>query len=430
MNNSKLEKMNKKKDKKENKLSRKAYKKQMKLDKKEEKKRDRQRQSLKRKILKYILIVFALIIISVIGGLVFYLQNKLSKLETTVIDKNDLIINTEVMGSDFGVGYLNVALFGVDSRTGNIDTGTLSDTIMVASLNNETKELRIVSVYRDTMLNIGGSYNKANAAYAFGGPTKAINMLNTNLDLNIEKYVAVDFSIMVEIVDALGGIELEIDSNEISNINKYIPETARVSGVSANLITNAGYQLLDGAQATTYARIRSTAGGDFRRTDRQRYVIEKLIEKIKTTNLSTINKVIDIALPRISTNFTAGEIAYYASAYLDFNLGSTTGFPEIYSSGTVPGLGSTVVPNTLVSNVKTLHEFLFETVDYTPSSTVNTYGNEIYSRSKEYVGGSGNSNTGYTTNSETNISNLGIDHITSQKSEIMKFNNPVVTFGQ
>lgn len=384
----------------------------------------------KRKSLKGVLVFFVLAIVALVGALVVFLYGKLSKLETTVIDKQDLLINAEVAKAvDFGEGYLNVALFGVDSREGNVEAGTLSDTIMVASLNNETKEVRLVSVYRDTMLNIGnGSYNKANAAYAIGGATQAINMLNTNLDLNIEKYVAVDFSIMVDIIDVLGGIELEIDDFEISYINKYIPETAGVSGVESNLITKSGLQLLDGAQAVTYARIRSTAGGDFRRTDRQRYVIEKMVEKIKKSNLSVLNKMIDIALPRISTNFTAAEIAYYASAYLDFQLGSTTGFPESASSGTVPNLGSTVVPATLSSNVIQLHEFLFEKENYTPSSAVYTYSNQIISRSSEYVGGIGNTNTGYTTHSDKNISNLGIDHITTTQEETLKYDNPEITF--
>lgn len=429
MKNSKYDKRKKKKNKIDNKQNRKEHKKQLKAEKKANKKANRQNQSFLKKIMRCLLILFLVCIVGVIIALSVFLYDKMSKLETTVIDKNDLEINSEVVGADFGVGYLNVALFGVDSREGELESGTLSDTIMVASLNNQTKELRLVSVYRDTMLNVGGnSYNKANAAYSFGGPTQAINMLNRNLDLNIEKYVSVDFSIMVNIVDAMGGIEIEIEDVEIPHINKYVVETARVSGVKANAITEAGVQLLDGAQAITYARIRSTAGGDFRRTDRQRYVIEKMVDKLKTCNLSTINSIIDLALPRVSTNFTAGEIAYYASAYLDFKLGSTTGFPEKYSSGTIPGLGSTVVPQTLASSVKEVHNFLFETENYTPSSTVNTLSNEISYRASEYVGGVGNSNTGYSTNSETNISNLGSDYLAGEGEGPKKFDNPEVTF--
>lgn len=424
MKNSQLNKKNKKKQKLENKHNR-----QIKTNKKIAKKSNKKNRTVPEKIIRFIVMFLSLFIISGVIVLSVFIYDKLSRLQTTVIDKNDLEINSEVASADFGDGYLNIALFGVDSRSGELESGTLSDSIIVASLNNQTKEVRLVSVYRDTMLNVGGtSYNKANAAYAFGGPTQAINMLNRNLDLNLEKYVSVDFSIMVEIVDAMGGIELEIEEVEIDYINKYLAETAYVSGVKANKITEAGVQLMDGAQAITYARIRSTAGGDFKRTDRQRYVIEKMVEKLKKSNLRTINNMIDLALPRISTNFTGGEIAYYASAYLDFELGSTTGFPEKFSSGTIPGLGSTVVAQTLASSVQELHSFLFDTEDYTPSSTVNTLSNEISSRASQYVGGVGNSNTSYSSNSETNISNLGIDNVIGNDGERKKYDNPEVTF--
>lgn len=429
MENTRLDKKMIKKEKQENKKNRKDHKKQLKVEKKEAKKQEKDSATILNKVLRVILYLFSFLILGIIIFLTVFLYKKVSILDTTVIDKQDIEINTEVIESGFGEGYFNVALFGGDSRTGNLESGTLSDTIMVASLNNKTKEVRIASIYRDTMLNIGdGSYNKANAAYAFGGPTKAINMLNTNLDLNLEKYVAVDFSIMVDIVDELGGLELEIDKNEISAINKYIPETARVAGVEANLITTSGLQMLDGAQATTYARIRSTAGGDFKRTDRQRYVIEQLIKTIKRSNLLTINKIIDLALPRISTNFTATEIAYYAAAYLDFELGSSTGFPEKYSTGTVPGLGSTVVPQTLVSNVQILHEFLFDIEDYTPSSTVVSNGNDIAYKAGGHVGGVGNSNSGYSTHSTTSTMVDGEGFMSNYGEEEKKFNNPEITF--
>lgn len=373
------------------------------------------------------------IIISTILTILFlmsFLYYKFSKVDTTHINHDELLINTEVSEADFGDGYFNVAIFGVDSREGELENGTLADTIMVVSLNNKTKEVRIVSVYRDTLLNLGnGSYNKANTAYGLGGPAQAISMLNMNLDLNIEKYVSVDFSIVVDIIDTLGGLELEIDDYEIEAINKYIPETARVSGVEANLINGAGLQLLDGAQATTYARIRSTAGGDFRRTDRQRYVIEQIVKKLKRSNLSTINKVIDLTLPRISTNFTVTEIAFYAAAYLDFTLGSTTGFPEMVSTGTVPGMGSVVVPENLTTNVQEMHRFLFDQAEYSPSSTVVSTDYSIQSIASQYTSGVANSNIGYTTNSTTNVSNLGIEYSeTFEVGEVKKFDNPEVTF--
>lgn len=382
------------------------------------------------KILKWVVISIGVLVFAAIAMIIFVLFDKYSKMETIVFEKNEIMINTELESTDLGEGYLNVAIFGVDSRDGQLEAGTLSDTIIVASLNNETKELKMVSVYRDTILNMSnGSYNKANAAYALGGPAQGINMLNTNLDLNIEKYVAVDFSIVVDIIDLLGGIEIEVDKAEISGMNKYIPETARVSGVEANLIENEGLQLLDGAQATTYARIRSTAGGDFKRTDRQRYVISKIVDKLKVTNLLTLNKIVDTALPRISTNFTAAEIAIYAAAYLDFYLGPNTGFPEIASTGSVTGLGSCVIPQSLQSNVKDLHEFLFEDTEYQPSSKVISNSNAIASRTAGMGGGIGNTNTQYSTHNEFNVANIGVESSDlSIDQEEKKYNNVEIVF--
>lgn len=424
----KMTRLEKKQQKQELKDAKRLEKQELKLEKKKNKIEKRVGKK-SGKILKWILIILGLSTSISVGAISMVLMDKFSKMETVEIKREDLMINMEIEDSDFGEGYFNVAIFGGDSRKGVVDTGVLTDTIMIASLNNETKEVRLVSVYRDTLLNMSdGSYNKANAAYSFGGPTKAINMLNTNLDLNIEKYITVDFSIVVDVIDALGGIVLEIDEFEIAGINKYIPETARVSGVDANLITKAGEQLLDGAQATTYARVRSTTGGDFKRTDRQRYVIEKIVEKLKKSDLSTLNKIIDTALPRISTNFTATEIAYYAAAYLNLNLGANTGFPELVSGKSISGIGSCVIPENLETNVKLLHEFLFNDEDYEPSSTVKNNSAQIIS----HAGGGGgvaNTNTQYTTHNENNTSNLGIDaNDLTILDDIKKFDNPEITF--
>ena len=277
---------------------------------------------------------------------VIYVAAKLGKIETKDIPKEDIIINEEVEKklADLGKGYLNVALFGVDSREGDLGEGTRTDCIIVASLNKETKEIRMVSVYRDTVLDLSeGTLQKCNAAYSFGGPKMAINMLNMNLDLDIEDYVTVDFAAIAEAIDLLGGIE-------------------------------------DGVQATTYARIRSTAGGDFTRTERQRLVIQKIVEKAQQSDLMTINKIIDTVFPRISTSFSVTEILNYAQYFAEYKLGSNTGFPIDNTTDTVSGLGSIVIPVDLSDNVRQLHEFLFEVVGYSPSSTVNTVSGNIVAR--------------------------------------------------
>ncbi len=333
------------------------------------------------KMWKRVLLIIACVLLCVIFGAVVYVYAKWSKIDTQEIKAEDLIINEEVKKNkevDLGEGYTNVALFGVDSRDGNLGEGNRTDCIIVASLNNETKEIKMVSVYRDTLLDLSeGTYQKCNAAYSYGGPVMAINMLNMNLDLDIEDYVTVDFGAIADTIDLLGGVEIEVTEEELPYINNYIPETAKSAVKTPELLESAGLQLLDGTQATTYARIRSTAGGDFTRTERQRLVIEKMFEKAKQADLKTLNAIIDRVFPQVSTSFTLPEILNYASAYSEYTLVGNMGFPQDNYTDMLSEIGSVVVPDDLVSNVTKLHEFLFGTTGYTPSSTVQTVSSNI-----------------------------------------------------
>ena len=337
------------------------------------------------KVWQKVLLCLACVLLLLFASASIYALAKWSKIDRQEIKADDLIINQEVMVEknadiDLGDGYTNVALFGVDSRDGNLGEGNRTDCIIVASLNNETKEIKMVSVYRDTLLDLSeGTYQKCNAAYSYGGPVMAINMLNMNLDLDIEDYVTVDFGAIADAIDLLGGVEIDLKEEEIAPLNKYINETARSAGKKANRVDHSGLQLLDGSQATTYARIRSTAGGDFTRTERQRLVIEKMFEKALKADLGTINEIIDKVFPQVSTSFTLQEILMYASAYSDYTLGENMGFPIDKTTDTLSGLGSIVIPQDLTSNVTKLHEFLFGTAGYTPSSTVQTVNGNIIS---------------------------------------------------
>lgn len=335
------------------------------------------------KIWQRIMLCLAVVLICMGCAGTAYVYAKWNKIDTQEIKADDLIINEEVKANqelDLGDGYTNVALFGVDSRDGNLGEGNRTDCIIIASLNNETKEIKMVSVYRDTLLDLSeGTYQKCNAAYSYGGPVMAINMLNMNLDLDIEDYVTVDFGAIADAIDLLGGVEIDVKEEEIQYINKYISETARSAGKEAHRVEKSGLQLLDGSQATTYARIRSTAGGDFTRTERQRLVIEKMFEKALKADLGTINAIIDKVFPQVSTSFTLQEILMYASAYSQYTLGDNIGFPLDKTTDTLSGLGSIVIPQDLVSNVTKLHEFLFGTADYTASSTVQTVNANIIS---------------------------------------------------
>ena len=239
----------------------------------------------------------------------------------------------------------------------------------------------MISVYRDTILDIkDGQLQKCNAAYSFGGPTQAINMLNKNLDLDIQDYATVDFAAIANAIDLLGGIEIDLKPEEIAPLNKFVKETARVAGKKAHTVSEAGLQQLDGVQATTYARIRSTAGGDFTRTERQRLVIEKIAEKAQQSDLATINKIIDELFPTIKTSFTATEILSYAKDFLKYKIGDSSGFPFDKTTATVSGLGSIVIPVDLESNVQELHKFLYDKEGYDPSAEVKNISSAIVAR--------------------------------------------------
>ena len=297
--------------------------------------------------------------------------SKMTKLETTELDTDKL--NIAETDEETETGYLNVALFGLDSRENDLGKGNRSDTMMIASLNKETKEVKLVSIYRDTLLQLDdGSYNKANAAYSFGGPEGAISLINRNLDMNIEKYVTVNFNALVDVIDALGGLDISMAAAEVVHMNNYCVETSKVTGKSYEKIEPEvdGTYHLNGVQAVSYSRIRYTAGGDFQRASRQRLVLSLIAEKAQTMSLSTVNKIIDSVFPQVSTNFTLGEMIGYAKDFKEYKMGESMGFPEDNTTDMLNVVGSVVIPKTLTSNVTKVHQFLFGNDGYQVSSNI------------------------------------------------------------
>lgn len=333
---------------------------------------------------KRIAICFLGVLICLIASGVVYVSAKLNKLNTVKIPKQDIVVND--LADYVGEGFTNFALLGSDSRAAGDDSGTRTDCIIVASLNNKTREVKMVSVYRDTLLDLSeGTLNKCNGAYSHGGAKQAIDMLNMNLDLEIEDYITVDFAAISDVIDLLGGVEIEVNEVELPYLNKFLGETAQVAGKKANPVTKTGLQTLDGVQATTYARIRSTKGGDFKRAERQRYVIEKMVERALRADLATINKIIDTVLPKIKTSLSATEILNYAKSFNKYTLGDNIGFPTDKTTDTLPGLGSIVIPVTLEDNVTQLHEFLYGEKGYEPSSKVKSISRKIERKVGERV---------------------------------------------
>lgn len=319
--------------------------------------------------------------VAVIGMVI--LASKMNKLKSVKLNTDKLNISDEVQHEE---GYTNVALFGLDSRENDLGKGNRSDTIMIASLNNDTKEVKLVSIYRDTLLELDdGSYNKANAAYAFGGPEGAVSLINRNLDMNIEKYVTVNFNALVDVIDAVGGLDLELTHDEVVHMNNYCVETSKVTGKSYEKIEPEveGTYHLNGVQAVSYSRIRYTAGGDFKRAERQRLVLEKIADKVQNMSVGTVNKIIDSVFPQISTNFTLAEMIGYAKNLTNNKLGDSIGFPADNTTDMLNEVGSVVIPDTLSSNVMEVHKFLFGNDGYTVSSTITSVENGIAEKSSD-----------------------------------------------
>lgn len=329
-----------------------------------------------------------------------YVVSLYGKIEKTEISEDDIIINQGISSSKETVdkddietndisgghmdGYRNVALFGVDSRDNSLGKGTRSDTIIIASINEETKEVKLVSVYRDTYLNLGNdSYGKANAAYAQGGPLQAINMLNMNLDMNITDYVTVGWAGVADTIDALGGIEIDVDEAEITHLNNYQVETSKSLGKdSFERVTKTGMQTLNGIQAVSYCRIRYTAGDDFKRAERQQEVIQAILDKAKSGNVGALNKAANTIFEEISTSLTLTEVMDLLADVASYSIGETGGFPnEQYRTTGSVGAASCVISTNITEDVVQLHQFMFgSTEGYTPSSQVEEISAQVHSR--------------------------------------------------
>ena len=334
-------------------------------------------------------ILFALeilVLLMLVGCLFVYA--KLNSLDFVNIDLGNIGISDEVKNNQIMQGYTTIGLVGVDSRDGDLESGTNSDTMIIASINNDTKEVKLVSVYRDTYLRIGedeegnGIYNKANSAYAKYGPEGFMRMLNSNLDLNVTYFVTVDFQAVAEAVELLGGIDEELSEEEIIHLNNYCKETAEVTGMDYEPLEEvAGVHHLNGVQTVAYARIRYTVGDDFRRAARQREVIYKIVEKAKNADVGTLTKILDEVFPSIKTNMSKADILSMGLSMLSYDIADQAGFPHDHVYGenvknAMNGLDC-VVPVTLESNVIWLHEFLYPEDAYEPSENVKAYSNRI-----------------------------------------------------
>lgn len=284
-------------------------------------------------------------------------------------------------------GYRNIALFGVDSRDNSVGKGNRSDVIIICSIDQATGDIKLVSVYRDTYLDVGkNSFQKATHAYSYGGPARAVKMLNDSLDLNITDYVTFNWKAVATAINILGGVDIEVTKPEFKYINSYITETVKGTGIGSVQLKAPGMQHLDGVQAVAYARLRYM-DTDYQRTERQRKVIELAFEKAKKADLKTLNDLLGNMLSMVATNLTWQDGLDVINDFGKYNLKDTAGFPFKFDDMTLGTKGFIVVPVDLESNVLELHKYLFGDENYEVSAKVKAYSDRISSDTGVYKDG-------------------------------------------
>ena len=306
-----------------------------------------------------------------------HMPQKLPEMERPPVQNTNISIETQEKME----GYWTVAVFGVDSREGNLKKSTRSDMQMVFNINLGTGEMRVVSVYRDTYLKLDkkGRYGKINDAYFLGGPAQAVEALTENLDLSIDDYAAFSWKAVAEAINILGGIDIDISHEEFLLINGFITETVESTGIGSHHLKKEGLNHLDGVQAVAYARLRKT-DTDFKRTERQREVANLVLKKAREADLPTLNRLVSTVLPQISTSIGMKDLLPLIKNVKRFHMTESEGFPYKVKDAAIGKIKDYVVPIDMVDSVKHLHQFLFDEENYEPSETVKEIGKLIKSR--------------------------------------------------
>ena len=330
--------------------------------------------SMRRKQFKRVFSLLLLLILLAAMFVVVFLMWRIEQIPREPIDINALE-QVSVVGN-----FTNIAVFGLDTRPGD-ELGSRTDTIMIVSINNRSGQMGLVSVYRDTvMLMSGGFYDKANHAWAFGGPQEAVAMLNRNLDLDIDYYLAVNFASVATIIDIIGGVQVELTDEEIHWTNIIAHDTAtNIDRVITPAIEGgAGVHTLDGIYAVSFTRIRHTEGDDFRRAERQRDVFNQIFNGVRRATPMQLLRIQDEVIPDILTNMSTEQVLLQGLNLIRMSLGEMTGYPFDVITGSLPGSSASyVIPINTVENVRQLHQVLFGNHHFVPSGRLQGISDEI-----------------------------------------------------
>lgn len=265
--------------------------------------------------LKLFFITVIVLCVAVVAA-VAYVTRITDGLNYNELDRTDLgltEVNNDPLTDDItDTSITNIALFGVDQREG--DSTARSDTIMIVTIDKRHNKIKLSSIMRDTLVPIEGyDQRKINSAYFHGGPQLAVKTLNQVFDLNITDYATANFNQMAQMIDAVGGVEIDVTESERLQANISIKEQSRMAGLPEDYIHEAGLQTLNGTQAVAFARIRhaQTSEGqadDFGRTDRQREVLGKMFDKVKNMNVLQYPELARKFLPLVETSLDMNDL--------------------------------------------------------------------------------------------------------------------------
>ncbi len=357
--------------------------------------RPKKKKNKKKKRVVLIAVVILEVFVLIMGCGIYYVASKFSQIGFDDLDREKIVINDDLDENTQETlkGYTNILLLGSDARDNDPDVITETgeshtDSMIIASINNETKEVKLVSLYRDTLLYIPKSadssefiYSKATEAMFLYGLESTISMFNSNLDLDIQEYVMVNWDALIEIIDAVGGIDIEINDTELYWLNEYLRDTGANTGRTYTEVAQSGYVHLDGIQATAYCRIRYGGGSDYRRTERQRTVLSLVFEQAKKMGVTKLDAAINAVVDNVVTSMDGTEIFNMAKSIASYELVDQSGFPFELTDQVKEIIGLTVtdpvIAIDLEQNVSELHEYLFGVIDYQPSATVQEISDKI-----------------------------------------------------
>lgn len=345
-------------------------------------------------------------VLLILSGILFvyaWINRSMDKMNQDTLDSSQIQINSEVKANtDLSQmsGTQVIALVGVDARGvegSELAESMNSDTIILCCIDHDKQEIRMVSIMRDTWMNMAKytdeyyEFDKANSAYNRGGPESMLSMLNTNLDFALTDYVTVNFKALADAIDVLGGLDIEMTNAECVHANNYNREVSEAQGVEYEAIPYdedlgddySEVRHVSGALATSYARIRYGGGDDAKRTSRQRIVINLMVQKLKQ-NPTKIPEILDKVMGNVSTSLTKNEILELGMHAVTYTMGTSYAYPFqlCYGENVVNALGEDVViPITLEFNVRELHEYLYPGLSYEPSAAVTEYSDYIARKS-------------------------------------------------